>query len=301
MTGQPSSMDLGPGEQLALGAAFVWSIAVILIRISGMEISALPLTIFKSGVAALAFFFTLGFLDVSWWPDLSGKEWATLILSGILGISVADTMVVAALNRLGASLHALADCLYAPSMALVGFLLFGERLTGWEMAGGLCVVGGVAFGMRPTKEAPTVRALVTGVLLAAGAHVIMAVGILMARELYTQHSVVWVSGVRFFVATVVLALFALARGKKRALTEGIRRRDLWKWTIPLSLLGPYLATMFWALGFVYTKAGRAAVFNQMSTVFVTILAFIVLKEGLTSRKVAGLFLAVIGSVIVGTH
>ena len=57
-------------------------------------------------------------------------------------------------------------------------------------------------------------------------------------------------------------------------------------------------SVFWALGFVYTKAGRAAVFNQMSTVFITVLAIVVLKESLNTRKMAGLFLAVLGSIVV---
>lgn len=286
------------GEQLALSAAFVWSVAVILIRLSGLELGALPLTIFKSGVAALAFFITTPFLASATWPQLSWHEWSILVLSGILGISIADTMVVAALNRLGASLHALADCLYTPSMAMIGYLLFGESLNEWEVLGGMLVIGGVAFGMRLTKEVPSKGALLSGVALAAGAHIIMAVGILIARDIYAQHSVVWVSGVRFAVATLVLILYAFLKGQRRAISEGIRRRDLWKWTIPLSLLGPYLATMFWALGFVYTKAGRAAVFNQMSTVFITVLAIVVLKESLNVRKMAGLFLAVLGSIVV---
>jgi drug/metabolite transporter (DMT)-like permease len=286
------------GEQLALSAAFVWSVAVILIRLSGLELGALALTIFKSAVAALAFFITLPFLNSTSHPQLSWQDWSTLVVSGVLGISVADTMVVAALNRLGASLHALADCLYTPSMALMGYLLFAESLNGWEVVGGMLVIGGVAFGMRLTKEVPNVRALLSGLALAAGAHVIMAVGILIARDIYAQHSVVWVSGVRFAVATLVLVLYAYFRGQTREISEGLRRRDLWKWTIPLSLLGPYLATMFWALGFVYTKAGRAAVFNQMSTVFVTVLAIVVLKESINMRKMAGLFLAVVGSFVV---
>lgn len=289
------------GEQLALSAAFVWSVAVILIRLSGLELGALPLTIFKSGVATLAFFITTPFLSSAAWPQLSWHEWSILILSGILGISIADTMVVAALNRLGASLHALADCLYTPSMALIGYLLFRESLSGWEVVGGMLVVGGVAFGMRLTKEVPSIGALLSGLALAAGAHVIMAVGILIARDIYAHHSVVWVSGIRFAVATLVLILYAYLSGRTKDISEGIRRRDLWKWTLPLSLLGPYLATMFWALGFVYTKAGRAAVFNQMSTVFITILALVVLKESLNLRKMAGLFLAIVGSLVVAGH
>ena len=155
------------GEQLALSAAFVWSVAVILIRLSGLELGALPLTIFKSGVATLAFLITTPFLSSAAWPQLSWHEWSILFLSGILGISIADTMVVAALNRLGASLHALADCLYTPSMALMGYLLFRESLNGWEVVGGMLVIGGVAFGMRLTKEVPSIGALLSGLALAA--------------------------------------------------------------------------------------------------------------------------------------
>ena len=289
------------GEQLALAAAFVWSVAVILIRISGLEIAPLPLTFFKTTVAVMCFLVTMLFVSVPFIPELSAGQWGRLVLSAILGISIADTMVVAALEKLGASLHAIADCLYAPSMALVGFLMFQERLTGWEALGGLFVVAGVAVGMRLTEEVTDVKSLVFGVLLAGGAHVIMAVGILMVRDLYTSHSVVWVSGFRFLVAAIVLWGYSLSRRHPTRIWEGFRRRDMWKWSIPMSILGPYLATMFWASGFVYTKAGRAAVLNQMSTVFVMLLAWLVLKERLTPRKVVGMSLAITGSVIVGSH
>lgn len=289
------------GEQLALTAAFIWSVAVILIRISSLEIAPLPLTFFKTTVAVLCFTVSMFFVSAPFVPELTSMEWARLVMSAILGISIADTMVVAALEKLGASLHAIADCLYAPSMALVGFLMFKERLTQWEVLGGLFVVAGVAVGMRLTEEVTDLKTLLWGVLLAGGAHVIMAFGILMVRDLYTNHSVVWVSGFRFLVAAVVLLLYGLARKKRTKIWEGFRRRDLWKWSVPMSVLGPYLATMFWASGFVYTKAGRAAVLNQMSTVFVMLLAWLVLRERLTPRKLIGMGLAITGSVIVGSH
>ena len=288
------------GEQFALGAAFVWSVAVILMRISGLAIAPLPLTLFKSTVAVLCFGLTLPFLNIPFLPQLTVDEWARLVVSAILGISVADTMVVAALNRLGASLHAIADCVYAPSMALVGFLFFHETLNGWEILGGLLVISGVGVGMRRNQEVTEIRPLLQGVLLAAGAHLIMAVAILMVRDIYKTHSVVWVSGFRFSIATLILIAFGRAQGDV-SLWEGFRRRDIWKWSIPMSVLGPYLATMLWASGFVYTKAGRAAVFNQLSTVFVVLLAWLVLKEKLTPRKLIGMLLAIGGSWIVGTH
>lgn len=289
------------GEQLALAAAFVWSVAVILIRLSGLVIAPLPLTLFKTVVAVLCFALTLPFIDVPLLPELSPTAWGRLVISALLGISIADTMVVAALKKLGAGLHAIADCVYAPCMAFVGFMMFHESLNAWEVLGGLFVLAGVGVGMRLTEEVTDVKSLLAGVLLAGGAHLIMAVGILMVRDIYSSHSVVWVSGFRFFIASLFLVAYGLGSKNRDQLWEGFRRRDIWKWSIPMSILGPYLATMLWASGFVYTKAGRAAVFNQLSTVFVMLLAWLFLKEKLTARKLVGIALAVTGSVIVGTH
>ncbi len=289
------------GEQLALAAAFIWSVAVILIRISGLIIAPLPLTLFKSAVAVVCFALTLPFVNAPLLPNLSSDQWWRLVISAIIGISVADTMVVTALKKLGASLHAIADCVYAPCMAFVGFMMFKESLNHWEILGGLLVLAGVAVGMRLTDEVTDIRTLLLGVALAGGAHLIMAVGILMVRDIYTVHSVVWVSGFRFLIATLILVAYGLAQRNRSELWEGFRRRDIWKWSIPMSILGPYLATMFWASGFVYTKAGRAAIFNQLSTVFVMLLAWLVLKEKITPRKLVGIVLAIAGSVLVGTH
>ena len=111
-------------------------------------------------------------------PELSGEAYVRLVVSAVLGISMADTMFASALNRLGASLQALADCVYAPAIAVVGFMMFGEWLGFWELLGGLLVVSGVVVGMRVTPDVKSRRDLVIGVFLTAGAHVIMAVGIL---------------------------------------------------------------------------------------------------------------------------
>ena len=58
--------------------------------------------------------------------------------------------------------------------------------------------------------------------------------------------------------------------------------------IPMSILGPFMATLFWIGGFKYSSAGRAAIFNQLSTVFIIVLAYFFLKEGFTRRKAIGM-------------
>ena len=91
------------------------------------------------------------------------------------------------------------------------------------------------------------------------------------------------------------------RKKLRHLFLGFRARETWKFMIPMSILGPFLATLFWVAGFKHLNAGRAAIFNQLSTVFIVILAYLILKEKFTARKIAGVLLAIVGSLVVAMH
>jgi len=290
---------LSPGDFYALAAGFFWSFSVILMRISGFTIPPLPLTFFKSFIAILGFFAVLIFVGDPLWPTYDSMTWLRLVVSAILGISIADTMFAAALNRLGASLQALADCIYAPSIAFVGFLLFGESLSAWELIGGALVVSGVFVGMIRTKEIEDPRDLVIGTILAAGSHIIMAFGILMVRDVIREGSLAWIAGFRFAVATLALAVYALIRGEGKSLAMGFQMRESWKHTIPMALLGPFLATLCWIAGFKYITAGRAAIYNQMSTVFIILLAWLILREKMTVRKTVGVALAISGALLVG--
>ncbi len=80
---------------------------------------------------------------------------------------------------------------------------------------------------------------------------------------------------------------------------GFTRRDTWKTMIPMSFFGPFLATIFWTAGFKHLPAGRAAIYNQLSTVFIILLAVLLLKERMTGRRLIAVSLAVAGAILVG--
>ncbi len=289
------------GDLCALASGFVWSISIILMRVSGLTVPPLALNFFKSVVALLFFAILLLIMPDSWMSNLPAESHLRLIASGIFGISIADTMVAAALNRLGASLQALADCVYSPAIALVGFLMFGEILSPLELLGGALVVSGVFVGVTMTPEVKNKWDLASGVLLAAGAHIILAVSILIVRDIYRDGSIIWVTSYRYLIAVIALSLWGLVKypGQlQEKLFLGFRRIKLWKTMIPMAFLGPFLATLFWVAGFKFLDAGRAAIFNQLSTVFIITLAYFFLKERFTKRKAIGTALAVAGSIVV---
>lgn len=289
---------MSEGDLYAILAAVFWSFCVILMRVSGFKIRPVALTLFKSTAAVVFFALLIPFAGEPFLQPLSAVAYGRLAVSAILGITIADTLFAAALSRLGASLQALADCIYSPSMAAVGFLMFGELLGPWEILGGSLVVAGVAAGMRVTAEVHNRRDLLAGVILAAGAHLIMAFGILMVRDIFQDTSVIWVSGYRFLVASVSLAGLALLKWPARDVFMGFTRRDTWKTMIPMSFFGPFLATIFWTAGFKHLPAGRAAIYNQLSTAFIIVLAVVLLKERMTKRKLIGVSLAVTGALLV---
>ncbi|MBB09179.1 MAG: hypothetical protein CMN03_13135 [Roseibacillus sp.] len=289
---------MNEGEIFAVMAALVWSCCVILMRISGFQIPPVALTVFKGGAASIFFLIAIPVVGESFFPSVPARDYLRLAVSAVLGITIADTLYAAALNRLGASLQALAGVIYSPSMVAVGYLLFGEMLGNWELLGGALVVAGVGIGMRKTEDVKSQRDLVVGIAMAVSSHLIMAFGILMVRDVIREHSVVWISAYRFLIATIVLSVVGSLCLSPRRVFMGFARRDIWKIMIPMSFLGPFMGTMFWTAGFKYTTAGRAAIYNQLSTVFIVILAMFFLRERLTGRKVLGVILAVGGAIVV---
>ena len=292
------------GDICAISSGLMWSISVILMRVSGFQIPPLPLNFFKSCVALLCLVLVQLALGESWWPDLPDGAHFRILISAVIGISLADTMIAAALNRLGASLQALADCLYSPVIITIGFLMFGETLNAWELLGGALVVSGVFVGVAMTAEVKHARDLWTGIALAAGAHILMAVGILMVRDIYLDGPLIWVTAYRFLFGIAVLVIWGLFRyGKSmpEVLFVGFRRKDTWFTTIPMAIFGPFLASLLWVTGFKHLIAGRAAIYNQLSTVFIIVLAYFFLKEKFTFRKAIGTVLALLGSLLVALH
>ena len=65
-----------------------------------------------------------------------------------------------------------------------------------------------------------------------------------------------------------------------------------------SFMGTYLSVIFWLAGYKYTLAGRAAIYNQLSTILIIVLARIFLKESFNFKKIIGLIFAIIGAILV---
>ena len=64
-----------------------------------------------------------------------------------IGITIGDVLFFASLNRLGASLEAIAGCMYSPIVMLLAFVLFGESMTPMGFVGAALVVGAILLDL----------------------------------------------------------------------------------------------------------------------------------------------------------
>ena len=295
------TFDLTPGligDISALLAAIFWSFSVIWMRIAGFRIQAIPLNIFKNFIAVLGFGLVVLLSGSPLLLSLTETEWALLVLSAVLGIAIADVLFLAALNRLGASLQAIVDCIYAPSVIVTAFFLFQETITVMEFFGGSLIGAAVVFGAKHTPEVKNKKDLYVGLSMGIASHILMAIGALIIRDIYREESVAWICGFRFFVANLLLLVWVRIRKQSQSPFIAFKLRETWKYTVPSGVLGAFLATYFWLSGFKFQVAGRAAIYNQMASVFIAILAILILREKITPRKALGIALGITGALIV---
>jgi drug/metabolite transporter (DMT)-like permease len=289
------------GSVFSLTSAFLWASAVILFKKSGDVFSPISLNIYKSVVALILVSLTMVILDIPFIPDKPINDWLLLALSGFLGITLADLFFFMALNRLGAGLVAIVECLYLPSVIFFSFILLKENLSIPAIIGGILVLTAVFVGSIKKKqtqgETPESKNTLPGILIGCLAMIFLAVGIVMIKELLERTDVFWATLVRVAAASVSLLVLILFHPRRKQYFQELRFSKAWLTALPASIIGNYLALLCWVAGMKYTTASRAAILNQMSTIFIFILAAVFLKEKITLNKTIAILLALTGACL----
>jgi len=97
----------------------------------------------------------------------------------------------------------------------------------------------------------------------------------------------WVVALRLFGGAAGLAVLFVWRGQRLLPLAGTMPRFGWRSLFAAALLGQYISMMLWLAGYKYTKASVAAILNESSSIFIVLLAWLFLHEGMNLRKLAG--------------
>ncbi len=287
------------GEILAIVCALVWSLAVILFKKSGEVVHPLALNLFKVVLAVVLLLPTMWIAGQLWPPNASVSNIAILLLSGVLAIGIADTFFFMALNRLGAGLTAIVDCLYSPLVITLSMIWLGEVMRWPQLLGAAMIVSAVFIATfeKPQHDLSASQRRL-GIIYGALAMLLIAVGVVIAKPLLAELPILWVTEVRLVGGLLVILIVFIARRDRREILKSLVTARHRGYTFAGSFFGAYLSTVLWLGGMKYTQASTAAALNQTSNVFIFIMAALFLKEPINFRRAMGITLAVGGAYLV---
>jgi drug/metabolite transporter (DMT)-like permease len=287
------------GSVYALLTAVMWAAAVVFLKRSGEDTPPFPLNVFRVGFSTVVLALTVPAAGQALFFAAPVKDYLILFASGVIAIAISDTLFLMALNRLGAGIMAIVDCLYAPFVVFFAYALLGDKLEGMQWVGmGLVILGVLIAARHEPPKGVTARQVLVGVSYGLLSMITVAFGIVIAKPVLDRSPVLWATTMRQVGALGALLPAALILSSRGETFRLVRPAAHWKFSVPATLLGSYLALIFWIAGMKYSLPGPAAILNQTSSIYVLIFASIFLKEPFTTRKVIAAVLAVAGIAMV---
>ena len=285
------------GDLYAIITAVCWSSAVILFDISTKNFTAIQLNVLKNFIGVFGFILTIILFSIPS-PNFSQQDIFTLALSGFLGILIADGLFLESLRRLGSGISAVVSTIYTPTVFIIAYILFNETINLHSYIGGVLVLGGITISVFQPPKTIKKRNLYIGILFGIMANILTAYSVLIIKPIMKNNSVIYIALYRFSIGFIFGILINILKSGIKQVIQKFKQGLTNHYVILGAFLGTYLSVIFWLAGYKYTLAGRAAIYNQLSTVFIIILARVFLKEPMTSKKIIGVSLAIFGAMIV---
>ncbi|MDN7135313.1 DMT family transporter [Pseudidiomarina terrestris] len=253
-------MDWFIGPLAALFAALFWALATLLYSQAGSYLSASQLNLVK-GFVAVPLLFMVG-LATSQLVQFDGSAAAWLLLaSGVIGITLGDTLYFTALRRIGPWHTMLFEYLAPPFAAIIAWVWLREAMSFAEISAALVVLFGILVivterGQRQGTT-PLTRA---GAAAATGAALCQALGLVMAFEALVSFDVnpLQAAFVRLAAGTAALTVALLLLKPSIILqTRSALRHTSLPWLFVAIVMGTFLAIWLQQTAIAYLHPGLA--------------------------------------------
>lgn len=286
---------MGWGEFFSLASPAAWALAVVLFRRSGETLPAFDLNLVKNVLTAVLFIPVILWFHGWTLPTFEQGDWIIMLTSGLLGMAVADTLYFRALLLMGASRAGIVGSLLSPFVVFLSAVMLGEWLGGWQWLGFGLVMAGILFvtWKRHRSEVP-IEQIRKGTAIGVAGMFLMALGVVMVKELLEQGPFLWVAFIRLAGGLAGMFLFATLTRRWTAMLARMRRPHPWGQTLFASFLGGFGGTLLWLAGYKLIPASEASIYNEAQGSFMVLFAWLILGEPLNPRKLIGLGLTIAG-------
>ncbi|WP_194439328.1 DMT family transporter [Vibrio fluminensis] len=290
-------------EWLALCAALLWAFSSVLSVVPAKHLGTFAYSRWRMGCAS-TILATMA-LITGGWSSVTMPALSAMMLSGLIGIFIGDTALFACLNRMGPRQAGLLFSCHAVFSAILGYFLFSEAMTSFELIGASLVFFGVVlaifFGRRGQNDnqLESVQGSVwIGVSLGLLAAVCQALGGIIAKPIMqTEIDPVAASAMRMMTAFAAHFILLLTGTRLARASQAINWRVFF-----LTALNAFLAMAIGMTLILYAlqegNVGMVALLSSTTPIMLLPILWFYTKQAPNRYAWLGAILAVSGTAIL---
>lgn len=286
------------GVLAALVSAISWAAAAVLYSRILKNISSLNLNLYR-GILVCAYLLIP--IAVIGWTPASLKDTMLLLLSGILGIAVADTFYFLALRHLGVRLTTMTASLVPVTTALASFAFLNERLSPTAWVGIVFASIGIGWILweRNGNLSQVAVNKFAGLQYAALSIIAMTTAILLAKVGISSTPAVQGAFLRTAGATGALLIYNVLRKRKFLIFwNELADPELFRALCLTALITTFGGFYLSLYAIKHLPVSVAGTLNSTTPLFVLPMAIWFLKERVPRQSIFGVFIAVIGIALI---
>ncbi len=321
------------GEIISICVALSWTVTALFAEVASKRIGSLPLNVCRMAMSLVALALTLWLtLGVPYPRYADGSTWFWLLLSGVVGYVLGDYCLFKGYILIGSRFGQLFMTLSAPTAAITGFLLLGEKMGALALLGMVVTLVGIGMSVlskqSSTEEGKTtgtwrLKLPLKGVLYGCGAGMGQGIGLVLSKMgLQHYHTSLLAHGLTPdsvpaeavlniplslsmpFAATMIraimgiigfsVALLLFTKGGKQQLNHAIHDRKSMLCAFCSMMFGPFVGVSMSLLATMYTNTGIAQTLMALTPIFIIAPAAWLFHQKVTPREVLGALISVAG-------
>ena len=278
----------------ALLSACSWAFGTITFERIGKVVPFVGITflkgVFSIVLMILLIIITGGLYPIGWW------EFSFLALSGIVGITIGDSLFFKSLQDLGAKTQVIFFLLGQILTMILSLLFLGELLSVEQYIGAFILLAGVIVTTWGTQTNHPNKA--RGILLGLLSMTCFSVSAIMVKAAISDVPVITATFYRMVFGTIFTLGYGIASKNFTGWIQPLKDKKLLGLFVTNVIVITYGGFMLSMAAIKYISVSLASVLSATEPIFVLMLAFLIMRERATKRELIGTVITLIGLFLI---
>ncbi len=293
------------GELAAILTSIAFSFAPTFFTLAGRQVGS-------AVVNRTRLVFAVIFLSITHWIifsqpipfDAGADHWIWFTLSGVIGLALGDAALFQALVMLGTRLTMLIFSLSPVFSTILAWWLFGENLAALQVLGIVITLSGVAWVVAEqdsdVQKTLSIKDYRKGLVFALLAALGQSIGLITAKfGLADNFPAISGMVIRMLTAMIAIWIWAAFSREIRSTFQSLRgSSSAVKYILIASVIGPFIGVWLSLVAIQLTKVGVASTLMALPPLFLIPIGYFYFKERISSRAIAGTFIALAGVALL---